>query len=182
MKTIFAISIICFHLTLISAQNYHPMLSESKIEWKGYGEVGGFTQSGTINLKNAFLTYDGSKLSGKIIIDMSTINHKDKELEKHLKNKDFFNVIKYPTSTFTIISYDMKEVKGILELNGFSKEVNIDVHFSKVKNQLTINGKTNIDRTQFNIKYNSASYFQDLGNYAIKNEFDLEFELLFKKV
>ncbi len=39
-----------------------------------------------------------------------------------------------------------------------------------------------LDRTKFDIKYNSSSYFQDLGNYAIKNDFDLEYELFFKKM
>ncbi|MBC3785274.1 hypothetical protein [Spirosoma utsteinense] len=36
--------------------------------------------------------------------------------------------------------------------------------------------------TQFGVRYNSASFFTDLGDQAIKNEFALTFDLLAKPV
>jgi len=54
------------------------------------------------------------------------------------------------------------------------------VEIMKGEEGLRAKGKMTIDRTLYNIKYNSSSYFQDLGNYAIKNEFELKFELIFE--
>jgi polyisoprenoid-binding protein YceI len=44
--------------------------------------------------------------------------------------------------------------------------------------QLRVTGTATLDRTQFGINYNSSSFFQNLGNYAIRNEFTLSFEVV----
>ena len=39
-------------------------------------------------------------------------------------------------------------------------------------------GKITIDRTIFGVQYGSKSFFDNLGDQAIKNEFDLNFVLM----
>jgi hypothetical protein len=39
--------------------------------------------------------------------------------------------------------------------------------------------KVKIDRTLYNIRYGSGSFFDNLGNKAIDNEFDIEVTLNF---
>ena len=181
MKYLLTLIILSLQLSLVSAQSYLANNAKSNVVWKGYGEIGGFTQTGTINLGSTDIIYDGSNLSGEIIVDMKTISHEDKQLEKHLKAKDFFNVKKHPESRFEIQKFDGKSVSGILTMNGYSNDLTFDVSIVQNESDLIVKGTAKIDRTKFDIKYNSSSFFQDLGNYAIKNEFDLEFDIVFEK-
>ena len=68
-----------------------------------------------------------------------------------------------------------------LTIRGITKTVSFDVENKEDQGVFTAVGMISIDRTKFDIKYNSSSFFQDLGNYAIKNEFDLRFELVFEE-
>ena len=102
-------------------------------------------------------------------------------LKKHLKGEDFFEVDKYPTAVLKIINSknfinDEVEVYGNLTIKKTTKPI-----IFKIK-QLGNNffGKITIDRTLFGVQYNSKSFFDNLGDQAIKNEFDLAFSLVEK--
>jgi polyisoprenoid-binding protein YceI len=106
---------------------------------------------------------------------------KDKaQLEGHLKSSDFFS-----TEEFKEASLVFKAIKPI------SKGT-----YSIVAD-LTIKGKTNpvifemaikgnkasanlvIDRTKYGIQYGSGSFFTDLGDRTIYDEFELQVNLVF---
>ena len=156
---------------------------ESTIMWKAY-KITGSSHEGTINLKEGTLLFDGKTLTGgNFVVDMTSIKNTDMsgemagKLEGHLKSDDFFGVANYPTASFVI-----KNAKG----KGNTYKVNGD---------LTIKGKTNpisfimtvenntakatlkVDRTKYDIKYGSASFFDDLKDRAINDEFDLNVTL-----
>ena len=42
-----------------------------------------------------------------------------------------------------------------------------------------VSGTIVIDRTQFDIKYGSGSFFDNLGDRTINNDFELKFDLMF---
>ncbi|MBC7641720.1 MAG: YceI family protein, partial [Flavobacterium sp.] len=66
---------------------------KSIVNWTGYGEIGGYSLTGTINLKSgSFVIADNKIKSGIIIIDVKSIDHKDNHLKEHLRGKDFFEV------------------------------------------------------------------------------------------
>lgn len=168
--------------TLTNAQDFKLVAKQSKINWKGYGEVGGFSQEGSIKAKGGDLKIvEGKLINAALSIDMKTIDSKDKQVSKHLKNKDFFYVKKHPESTLEMIAFDNGVLKANLSIRGISKTIECPVNLSKKNGKIQVKGKVTIDRTQFDIKYNSSTYFQDLGNYAIKNEFDLSFDLCFEE-
>ena len=88
----------------IGQEIYKVSPENSKIEW--IGEKITSAHSGYINLQDAFFIIEEEKfVGGEFNIDMNTIKCTDIEnpiyaakLEEHLKDPDFFNSSKYPTS------------------------------------------------------------------------------------
>ena len=157
-------------------------LKKSEIKWTGYGEIGGYSLTGNINLKTGNFIIENDKIkSGSIIIDMKSLNHYDNHLKEHLKGEDFFEVTKYPTATF-VISSSKNIGNGEIEVSGnlTIKKVSKPIVFKMKQNQNIFTGKIMIDRTIFGVQYNSKSFFDNLGNQAIKDNFDLEFKLIGK--
>ena len=155
---------------------------KSTIKWTGYGELGGYSLTGSINLKSATLVMENNKIkSGTISIDMKSLDHSDIHLKEHLKGEDFFEVSKYPKATFVIL--DSKNISNTeLEVSGSLtiKKVTKPIVFRMKREQNNLTGKITIDRTMFGVQYNSNSFFDNLGDQAIKNNFDLEFNLVRK--
>ena len=158
----------------------------SKISWTGYGEIGGYSLSGSIQLKDADIQIDSTGIkSAKINIDIASLSHEEKHLEEHLKGEDFFEVAKFPSAVFVMESIQYKNagnavISGNITVKGVTKPVQFPIEVSTADKVTIIKGKISIDRTAFGIKYNSKSFFGDLGDKAIKNNFDLVFEIQVK--
>ena len=159
--------------------------AESTVTWKGYKVTGSHT--GTINLESGSLSFDGDKLvGGEFVVDMATLISTDLEgeykgkLEGHLKSDDFFGVAKNPTSklVFTEVKVSGKnsyEVTGNLTIKGITKAVTFDVSVYGSKATATMK----VDRSQYNVRYGSGSFFDNLGDKTIYDEFDLVVDLEF---
>lgn len=153
---------------------------KSTVKWTGYGEVGNYSLTGDVKLKSGYFKIENSKIvAGKIIIDLKSISHSESNLVEHLKGKDFFEVNKYPTAQFKItsskvITNNEIELSGNLTIKKNSKAVTIRM----TQNKNNYSGKITIDRTVFGVQYGSNSFFDNLGDQAIKNEFELSFNLI----
>ncbi|MEM9001428.1 MAG: YceI family protein [Bacteroidota bacterium] len=157
----------------------------SKITWKAYKVTGSHT--GTIALESGALEFDGDKLTGgEFVVDMTTINTTDldgdykQKLDGHLHSDDFFSTASNPTSklVFTNVSASGKnayEVTGDLTIKGITKPVTFDVSVYGSKATATLK----IDRTKYDVKYGSGSFFENLGDKTIYDEFDLVVDLEF---
>ena len=159
-------------------------VADSVVKWTGYKVTG--QHEGTIMLKQGALMYNDSELvGGKFIMDMTTINTTDlegdykKKLDGHLKDNDFFGVETHKTAslTFTAVKPNGSNhiVEGDLTIKGITNKVRFNM--SVTDNSAT--AKLKIDRTKFNIKYGSASFFDGLKDRAIYDEFDLNVTLSF---
>jgi polyisoprenoid-binding protein YceI len=159
-------------------------VADSVVKWTGYKVTG--QHEGTIMLKQGALIYNDSELvGGKFIMDMTTINTTDlegdykKKLDGHLKDNDFFGVETHKTAslTFTAVKPNGSDhiVEGDLTIKGITNKVRFNM--SVTDNSAT--AKLKIDRTKFNIKYGSASFFDGLKDRAIYDEFDLNVTLSF---
>ncbi len=157
----------------------------SKVTWKGYKVTGSHT--GTINLKSGSLMFDEGKLSGgEFTVDMATLISTDLEggakgkLEGHLKSDDFFGVEKNPTSklVFTNVEASGKnsyKVSGDLTIKGITKPVTFDVSIYGSKATATLT----IDRSEFDVRYGSGSFFDNLGDKTIYDDFEIVADLEF---
>lgn len=159
-------------------------LDKSTVKWTGYKVTG--KHEGTIKLKSGTLVFNGETLSGgKFTMDMTSINTTDlkgdykNKLDGHLKSEDFFGVEKYPTSFLEIVSVTGKDgnykVKADLTIKGIKESV----AFVMKVNGNSATAALKIDRTKYNIKYGSASFFDGLKDRAISDEFDLNVTLTF---
>lgn len=86
------------------------------------------------------------------------------ELDKHLKDKVFFDVAHFPTATFVsehveVLSDTTAKVQGTLTLHGISKPITLDVTLNKVgKNPITekmtvgFTATTTIKRSDFGME------------------------------
>lgn len=159
-------------------------LKESTISWKGYKVTG--EHYGSINFKEGHLEFSGKTLTGgHFIIDMNSINTQDlsgdykNKLDGHLKSDDFFGVNQHPEAhlKFTNVVSNQNDytITADLTIKGKTNPVtfNMEVNASDAKSKLSI------DRTLYNIKYGSASFFDNLKDRAISNEFDIEVNIVF---
>ena len=159
-------------------------VSESTVTWKGYKVTG--EHNGSIKLKSGFLDMNGKKLTGgEFVVDMTSIVCNDLEagqgkekLEGHLKSDDFFGVEAHPTSKLVFTSVKpMNEnsytVTGDLTIKGITKPITMVV--SMFENKATATMK--VDRAEYDVRYGSGSFFDNLGDKTIYDEFDLVVDL-----
>lgn len=172
--------------TEAAAEKYTANVGESTIEWKGFKPTG--THNGTINIESGvFNVVDGKINSGTFLIDMGSIEVLDipkddkynAKLTGHLKSDDFFHVEKHPSAAFEITGLSEANGKTMLSGNLTLKETKNNVTFpvtvSHTDGALTLTSEPfTIDRSKWNVKYGSKSFFDDLGDKFINDDIELK--------
>ncbi len=185
MATLVIVALMAFAFTTAEGEKKEINLEKSKVVWKGYKVTG--SHAGIISIKSGHLNFAKDKLTGGAFeIDMSTITVTDLKgeykgkLEGHLKSDDFFGVKKFPTATLLFtkvksVGKNSYKVKGDITIKGKTETVsfNVSVYGSKA------NVSLKIDRTKFDVRYGSTSFFDGLKDKAIYDEFDLIADLEF---
>ena len=178
--------------SILLSEKYNIDVKESKVYWVGRKISG--EHHGIIYIKNGYMDIiDNSIAGGEIIIDMESIEVLDmsekynQKLGSHLKNSDFFDVDKFPEASFKIKeTYDFLMIdniafEGELTINNKSIISFIPAMVSIDSTQAEAIGVVNIDRTLFGITYGSGSFFEDLADRAIDDEFTLKFKIIARK-
>jgi polyisoprenoid-binding protein YceI len=159
--------------------------------------------NGTILISGGkFAVQDALITGGNFTLDMGSITVLDltgedkASLEGHLKGTkseqadNFFNVSQYPTADFVITKSTKLEndpmathmVYGNLTMKGETKEVGFKVDV-KLENDMFIMRTPQfvINRTDWGVKYNSASVFDNIGDKAINDNIGLIINLVANK-
>jgi polyisoprenoid-binding protein YceI len=157
----------------------------SIIEWTGSKVVGG-DHTGTISIKDSHIEFKKDKLvGGTVIADMTSITNTDLEGEwnqkliGHLNSDDFFSTSKYPTATIKITQVtsgkdaNTYNVVADLTIKGITKSQKFMATVKPDGKHHIVTASVNIDRTQYEVKYGSSSYFDSLGDKAISDDFNL---------
>jgi polyisoprenoid-binding protein YceI len=188
MKTLkkVAITLLVAVSMSISAQTKSVDVAKSTVNWVGKKVTGQHT--GTLGLKSGSLIFKKTKLTGgTFIVDMTTLACTDLEagkgkedLEGHLKSADFFGTDKFAAATLTFKKVAVKApnvytVTGDLTIKGIVKPITFDL--ATTANSASTALK--VDRTKYDIKYNSGNFFQNLGDKVISDEFELNVALKF---
>jgi polyisoprenoid-binding protein YceI len=166
-----------------TAGGYSINVGESSIGWTGTKKLGGKKHNGTIAIKSGNIAYDGSNITGgEIVIDMRSLTNKDlsgdgkAKLEGHLKSDDFFAVEKHPEARFVIKSAKSKggvsyEVNGDLTIKGITKPAKADLVVAKNGDTgVSIGGALVFNRADFDVRYGSDSFFDNVPDGFISNE------------
>jgi polyisoprenoid-binding protein YceI len=157
---------------------------KSKITWVGKKVTG--QHAGTINLSEGTLITKGNKITGgSFAIDMTSLKDEgaNTRLEDHLKSDDFFSIAKHPKATFVISNIESKggdqyAVKGKLTIKGITNDVEFQSTIQIANDQISAKAKIIVDRTKFDIKFRSGNFFENLGDKAIEDKFELNVELV----
>ncbi len=165
---------------------------QSKVNWTGKKVSG--AHEGTIKVADGKLISDGKTITGGTFdIDMSSITCSDlkdqgynDKLVGHLKSDDFFSAEKFPKSTLVIKSAtsqgkDQYKITGDLTIKGITKPIEFPAAVQISGSEIKATAKIIVDRTLYDIKYGSGSFFDNLGDKAINNEFELNVDLVAKK-
>ncbi|MFG1501404.1 YceI family protein [Halobacteriovorax sp. XZX-3] len=155
--------------------------SKSTVFWQGTKVTG--RHFGTVKIKSGDVKLEkGQLVSGKVVVDMNSFTATDLQgewldkLNGHLKNEDFFHVSKYPTATLDIKKVEGFTVTADLTILGKTKEVK----FLAAQNGKNFVGSLEFNRTDFGLKYGSASFFKSLGDKAIDDKVSLAFDVVVK--
>jgi polyisoprenoid-binding protein YceI len=180
-------------MATLSGQNrYEAVISSSKIQWNAKKVTGEHT--GTITLKEGWLDWKKNEIvSGKFVVDMTTIQDSDlkdekmkRTLEGHLRSDDFFGVEKNPVSTLEITGKSLFVngtgiVKGNLTIKGITLPIEFNATAVETKETITFTGKITVNRAKYDIRYGSGSFFSDLGDKLIYDDFLLDITLVVEK-
>lgn len=155
-------------------------LSASRIFWKGTKMMGLGKHEGEIALRFGYLLERNNQLiGGEFLVEMNSIKVTDipatdpipiRNLTNHLKSADFFNVDKYPISTFRIEQIKRNDngdliIIGDLEIKGITNRIS----FLAEEYEKQFKATVEIDRFNWDIAYS--------GSWADRTLVDREIQL-----
>ncbi len=165
----------------------------SSLEWIGEKLTG--KHHGTIKFLYGEIRNNHGTITGKFEFDMHSIGCLDLEpganrekLENFLKSSNFFDAQVYPKAVFILnsaipvkqedgINYTHK-VKGLLTIRDKTNEISFGANIKIEGSQFSCQGSVSIDRTQYDIRYRSKTFFPDIGDKVIYDEFKLNFNVI----
>lgn len=165
----------------------------SVVKWKGSKVVGG-GHHGVVKVKSGELQLDGENITGgKVVIDMNSIANEDVEgdgkaqLEGHLKSADFFDVEQFPEASFEVTSIQKNadstyNVSGNLTIKDVTKNISVKASLTDGEQAYIIDVPLfTFDRTEWNVVYGSSKLTDIAKDAVIKDEIELEVQLVVNK-
>ena len=169
----------------LSSGDYVMDNDNSSIKWTGR-ELSTKSHYGSLQMKNGSLTVntDGT-VNGIIKIDMTTIDCEDLQgrskasLERHLRSDDFFSVESHPIATLTFKSEggigagNKLAFNGDLEIKGISHPISFESEVKSVDPKVTALVDMTFDRSKYNVRFRSGTFFQNLGDKLIYDDIEI---------
>ena len=167
----------------------------STLGWVGKKVTG--EHNGNIQFKDGNVLVNGSQIvGGTFTVDMNSLKVEDLKdaeyngkLVGHLRSEDFFSIEKNPTSTFKITKVaalkgdkagNNATITGDLTIKGITKSISFPAKTGVKNGVASASGTAIIDRTKFDIKYGSKSFFESIGDKAIMDDFTMSFNVIAK--
>lgn len=170
------------------AQKAEVNTKESQVMWTGKKLTGEHT--GTLSLSRGELWIEKNKLTGgRFEMDMNSITCTDIQDRKsnvrlidHLKSDDFFAVRAHPTSRLEITKVQVGKnneytVTGNLTIKGITGIISFPATVTITDNVVTASALLTFDRSKYNIRFGSSSFFDNLGDEMIYDDIELSIQL-----
>jgi polyisoprenoid-binding protein YceI len=164
----------------LASEEYTVDTASSTIEWQGFKPAG--SHNGTIAIENGIVnTSNGTITGGSFLISMNSLkdSENDAKLEGHLKSADFFDVEKHPNALFEITNIEKMDGKTMLSGNLTIKDIENNITFpvtvTNGNDTVILSSETfSIDRTKWDIKFKSKSFFDELEDKFINDNIELK--------
>jgi polyisoprenoid-binding protein YceI len=178
-----------------AAYKVQPQLS--KLGWEGKAVTHG--HNGTAEFSSGEILVRGNQIvGGTVTVDMKTLKATDitdaennAKFMGHINSDDFFSTAKNPTATFKIKSVtpikgaaadaNNVNITGDLTIKGITNTVTFPAKAGVKNGVAAASGVATINRTKYDIKYGSKSFFEGIGDKAIYDDFTLSFNVIAKK-
>ena len=178
-------SFMLFTMVLMAQDQYKAATASSELNWKGFKPTG--EHYGKVKIKDGhFNVANGMIVGGEFNIDMNSIIVEDlpqddkynAKLVKHLKSDDFFGAATYPLANFKVTSAEKKGeqtlIKGDLKIKEKTHAISFLADVSISDSNVYMKSETfTIDRSKWDVKYKSQSFFSDLGDKFISDDMEL---------
>lgn len=172
---------------------YSVVIDETELSWIGK-ELSTKIHTGTLNLRGGKIqVVNDNDINGTVTINMSSINVTDLQgrakemLEGHLRSSDFFDVELYPEATLSFKSKSFNKLNNKISFEGqlTIKDITNPIIFDATLLETTPNLKAkailSFDRSEFNVRFRSGSFFENLGDKLIFDDIDVNITLVTKK-
>lgn len=162
---------------------------ESVVVWTG-SSVHGKHEGYAYISKGELMIENGQLMGGTVEIDMNKTegpgHGRDNNLINHLKGPDFFDVKKFPISTIAITRVEPangenQNVTGNLTIKGITHPVTFPAGIEVKGGIAKAIGKLVIDRTLWDVRYNSGKFFDNLKDQAIADSVEFNIEIVAKR-
>ena len=188
MKTKFIFFLPLFFIfSIINAQQSSIDLKKSSIHWIGEKLTG--QHDGNISISSGMLNLKNNQIvSGEFTIDMTSITCTDidnpqsnKKFIDHLKSDDFFGVNLFPEAQLVIKkSTKIDENNSKIDASLTIKDITHPISFIVKKSDNYFSSDIVVDRSKYNVRYRSNSFFENLGDKVIYDEFKLNVRIFLK--
>ena len=168
-------------------------VNKSNIKWTGK-ELTNKEHYGALKFSKANLEYEDEKLvGGEFVVDMTTLDVQDlsgrgkERLEGHLRSDDFFSVDKHNNAylkitkvipaEFSRITLDDKSYELVGDLT--IKDITHPITFTlKPEDNQSYKAELTFDRSKYDVRFRSGSFFENLGDKLILDDIKLEVTLV----
>ena len=168
---------------------YSVHIDKSELSWIGK-ELSTKIHTGSLNISNGIIQVgDDNSVSGNIKINMSTINVTDLQgrskemLEKHLRSADFFEVENYPEAQINFKSKSFNKLvnqinfEGDLTIKDITNPISFNATLIESSPYLKANAILSFDRSKYDVRFRSGSFFENLGDKLILDDLDVNIKL-----
>ena len=172
---------------------YSAHIDKSELSWIGK-ELSTKIHTGSLNISNGIIQVsDDNSISGNIKINMSTINVTDLQgrskemLEKHLRSADFFEVENYPEAQINFKSKSFNKLvnqisfEGDLTIKDITNPISFNATLIESSPYLKANAILSFDRSKYDVRFRSGSFFENLGDKLILDDIDVNIKLVTEK-
>lgn len=194
-KSILVVSVLTVAIAFFSfvappaVVKYKVDTKQSTLLWTGKKVTG--QHNGIVPISSGEFAAEGTQIKdGTFEINVAGLTDTDitdaegnAKLVRHLKSDDFFGVEKFPTANFVVVSVTPKSgneytVKGKLTIKGKTNEIEFPAVVTTEGKSLVATAKITVDRSKYDIKYGSRTFFDNLGDKYIYDEFVLDLKLV----
>lgn len=162
---------------------------QSNIEWHGSKVTGEHNGNVDVRQGNVVLDEKGNIKSAYVQVDMKTITNEDLDgdskgkLVGHLKSDDFFSVEKHPYAEINLKNFKPGKESGTyvasgdLTIKGKTAPISFPFTYNNNGGNFTATGDLTFDRSNYDVRYGSPSFFDDLGDKVIHDDVNLSFTI-----
>ncbi len=182
-----------FKVNKIHTDVYTVDAAQSSLEWFAESATG--KHNGVLKFDGGDIKNNHGHINGSFEFDMNSIENKDMKpgkkktkFETLLKSEDFFSAEIFPKSKFVIVELtpikdavkggNTHNVRGLLTIKDKTNEISFDAIFNMKGKEATCSGSVVVDRTKFDIKYGSKTFFPNIGDKMISDDFTLKFNVV----